>query len=241
MSVGLVKQNFPDLEIYSSVYEYIDSNMYVLVQNGKALVVDPQKNEGLQEIFEKNYVKKVTILLTHEHADHISGLWWFQERYECTVLCSQKCAELIACKKSTRPLLLAFKIEEEDRKNGTNKLEQFNKDFVWATYKADIAYEKSMHYSWQSHELDFYAINGHSEGSSLVVMDNKYVFTGDSLLKKYPVIVSFPNGSKRTYVDETLPLFEKVLNSDMTILPGHGEPFVLSDIMIDGKIKVEIR
>ena len=138
-------------------------------------------------------------------------------------------------------MLLAFKIEEEDRKNGTNNLEQFNKEFVWTTYEADITYEKSMHYSWQNHEFEFYAIRGHSEGSSLIVMDNKYAFTGDSLLKKYPVIVSFPKGNRKIYIDETLPLFEKTLRPDVTILPGHGEPFVLSDIMIYGKIKVEIR
>lgn len=241
MSVGLVIQNFSDLEIYSSVYEYIDSNMYILLNDEEALVVDPHKNKDLQELFDQNSIKKVTIILTHEHADHISGLWWFQERYECTIICSQKCAGQVAYKKSTRPLLLAFKIEEEDRKNGNNNLEQFHKDFVWTTYKADITYEKFMHYSWQNHELDFYAITGHSEGSSLIVMDNKYAFTGDSLLKKYPVIVSFPKGSKKAYVDQTLPLFEKVLNPDMVVFPGHGEPFVLNDIMIDGKIKVEIR
>lgn len=235
------KLPFSDIELYSSVYDFIDSNMYLLISNNEALIIDPHKNEQATELFKRNKIQKVVIMLTHEHSDHISGIWWYIENFECKIICSEKCEKKISCKKSTRPMLLAFKIEEEDRKNGTNNLEQFNNEFVWTTYEADITYEKSMHYSWQNHEFEFYAIRGHSEGSSLIILDKKYAFTGDSLLKKYPIIVSFPKGNRKTYIDETLPLFEKTLNPDMTIFPGHGEPFALKDIMSDGKIKVEIR
>ncbi len=235
------KLPFSDIELYSSVYEFIDSNMYLLISNNEAVIIDPHKNEQIMELLVQSNVHDILIILTHEHSDHISGIWWFIKNFDCKIICSETCAKKISCKKSTRPLLLSFKIEEEDRKNGTNILEQFQKDYVWTTYNADITYEKSMHYSWQNHEFDFCAIRGHSEGSSLIVMDNKYAFTGDSLLKEYPVIVSFPKGNKTAYIDETLSFFEKTLKPNMIILPGHGKPFILSDIMVDGKISVEIR
>ncbi len=229
------------LDIFVSVYEYINSNMYVLISKDEALIVDPHVNEDLKNWFLEKNLNKVTIILTHEHCDHISGIWCLLESYECSLICSKACAEKISSKKHTRPLLLLFTIEKNDKKNGTNRLEKFKQEYIWRTYKADITYENSMHYSWQNHSLDFYVIRGHSDGSSLIVMDNKYAFTGDSLLKQFPVIVSFPGGNKKAYIDETLPLFEKTIKHDMTILPGHGKPFVLSDIMIDGKINIETR
>lgn len=228
-------------KIYVSVYDYLNSNCYILMEKNNAVIVDPQENNDIEDLFVTNNIHDVLIILTHEHPDHISGLWWFIKKFNCKIICSKICAELIANKRYTRPTLITFMLEQEDEINGTNRLEQFQKEYVWTTYKTDITYEKSMCYSWQKHSFDFYSIKGHSDGGSLIIMDDKYAFTGDSLVKQYPVILSFPRGNKKAYIEETLPLFEKVLNSDMTILPGHGEPFVLSDIMIDGKIKVEIR
>ena len=73
------------------------------------------------------------------------------------------------------------------------------------------------------------------------MLDGKHVFTGDSLLKEYPVIVSFPQGNKDAFLEETVPLFERCLRPDMIVLPGHGTPFVLSELMEEGKIHVEFR
>ena len=71
------KLHFDDLNIYVSVYEYINSNMYVLIEQNEVLVVDPHKNSEVENLLLKSNVQKVTVLLTHEHCDHTSGLWWF--------------------------------------------------------------------------------------------------------------------------------------------------------------------
>lgn len=230
-----------DINIYFSVYLYLDSNMYILLSQNEALVVDPHTDDDMAALLRENKIQKVTIFLTHEHCDHISGLWWFLENYECTLICSEHCAVKIADPRSVRPLLLNFIIEENDRKNGTDIISEFKKDFVIRTYSADVTYKDDLHYFWQGHELYFKAIQGHSPGSSFIILDGKYVFTGDSLIKDYPVIISFPQGNKDIFLQRTIPLLEKELSPDMTILPGHGKPFLLSEIMQGGKIHVEFR
>ena len=229
------------LEIFVSVYKYIDSNMYIILSDNESLVVDPHINEELKKWFLEKKLNNITILLTHEHPDHISGIWWFLDNFECSLICSEKCAEKISNLKCMRPMLLSFILEENDRKNGTNILAEFKKDFVIRTYNANITYSDDFNYTWYGYHLYFKSIQGHSVGSSFIIFDEKLVFTGDSLLKDYPVIVSFPHGSKEVYLEKTLPLFEKKLKSDMIILPGHGEQFVLSEIINGGKIHVELR
>ena len=226
---------------FVSVYKYLNSNMYIMLSKNEAIIIDPHYYDDLDIFLKNNKIKKVFIILTHEHPDHISGTWWFLEKFECSIICSSQCASRIVDKKYTRPILISFILEEEDKKHGTNLLEEFKKDYIWTTYRADITYNDSFEYKWQGHIFDFIKAEGHSVGSSLVILDKKYVFSGDSILKDYPVIISFPTSNKTEFLNRTLPLFEKTLSPDMTIFPGHGEPFMLSEIMKGGNINVEFR
>ena len=226
---------------YISIYKYLNSNMYILYKQNTVLVIDPHINEEIKTCFFDRNIRNVTIILTHEHSDHISGVWWFLENYECILICSENCSNIISDKKLTRPLFMYFFIKENNKKNGTNYFDQFKKEYVWTSYIANITFFDEFKYEWQGHQLFFKAIQGHSIGSSYIILDNKYVFTGDSLIKDYPIIVNFPQSNKNIFLNETIPLLEKTLYSDMIILSGHGKTFVLSEIMKGKKINVEIR
>ena len=39
------KLNFTDIELFVSVYKYIDSNMYIFISQNEALVVDPHTDD----------------------------------------------------------------------------------------------------------------------------------------------------------------------------------------------------
>ncbi len=230
---------FGNLTIYRSVFEYINSNMYALIENSQALIVDPHEDNELLEYLKD--VKNITILLTHEHPDHISGIYWLQEKFKTTLVCTKYCANYISQERNVRPILITFVLEERDRLNGTNLLEKFNNNFVARTYLADVTFEKEYKMNWCNHNIEFFEILGHSKGSCAIIIDNNIVFTGDSLMKDLPVITRFPGGNKKLYISETLPKLENKLQAEMMILAGHGEPFKLKEIMQDNKILVDFR
>lgn len=229
------------ITLLHSVYEHINSNMYVLLAENEALIIDPHKNEELTDLLKDKGIKRVTILLTHEHHDHTTGVYWYQEQFESILICQHNAAEYIARRQYLRPTLIAFILGEEDRINGTHVYDDFKKSFVPKQYYANITYEEEYTLNWHNYIFQFYYIPGHSQGSGLIVMNGQYVFTGDSLLKDLPIIIRFPGSSKADYESITMPLLSRLLTSEMTILPGHGAPFVLKEIMENNKIYVQFR
>lgn len=233
--------NLSGIVLLHSVYEYIDSNMYVLLNGKDALTIDPHKNEELTGLMQEKGIKTVTILLTHEHHDHTSGLYWYQKNFECTLICQENAAKAMSNIKYLRPTLIAFILGEEDHINGTHRYDEFKNDFNPRQYTADITYPDVYTLEWHNHIFQFYHAPGHSPGSSLIILDGQYAFTGDSLLKDLPVIIRFPGSNKEEYLNVTYPLLSHRLTSDMTILPGHGKPFVLQEIIKKNQIYVQFR
>lgn len=231
--------NIAGIEIFSSIYEYLDSNMYVLLTcDEEAVIIDPHIDEACLSLLKKKNIKRINIILTHEHTDHTSGIFWYQERFDCQIICQKECAVFISDKRRMRPLLIMFTLEEHDRMDGTNRLEQFKKDYVIRTYQANIEYDKSYDYTIGGYNFHFEHIPGHSKGSSLIVLNNKIAFTGDSLMKANPVITRFPGSNHQLYVEYTLPILSS-LSNEIEVLPGHGEPFSIKDMMVDGNLNID--
>lgn len=215
--------------------------MYAVILNGEAFIIDPHKSQELTEILLEKRVRKVMILLTHEHHDHTSGLYWYQEHFETTLICQKYCAECMGSVKYIRAMLLRFILGEEDKINGTHKLEDFEKVFVPRQYRADVTYDEELTLNWNNHKLELTHIPGHSKGSSLIIFDDIFVFTGDSLLKDIPIITRFPESSHTDYEQITLPILRKKLKNNMTFFPGHGNPFIINDIKKGGEWYVKFR
>ncbi len=230
-----------NVTLLHSVYEHINSNMYVLLAEDEALIIDPHKNEEITDLLKGEGIKRVTILLTHEHHDHTTGVYWYQEHFESTLICQQNAAEYIARRQYLRPTLIAFILGEEDHINGTHVYDDFKKSYVPRRYYADITYEEEYTLKWHNYTFQFYHIPGHSQGSCLIVLNGQYAFTGDSLLKDLPIIIRFPGSNKSDYESITMSLLSRFLTPDMTILPGHGAPFVMKEIMENNKIYVQFR
>ena len=230
-----------EITLLHSVYEHINSNMYVLLAEDEALIIDPHKNEELTDLIQNKGIERVTILLTHEHHDHTTGVYWYQDNFESTLICQRNAAGYIARKQYLRPTLIAFILGEEDHINGTNIYDEFKKSFVPRQYYADIAFAEQYTLNWKNYHFLFYHIPGHSAGSSLIILNGNYAFTGDSLLKDLPIIIRFPGSNKEDYLSTTYPLLSRVLLPDTTILPGHGKPFVLKEIMNNNQIYVQFR
>ena len=71
---------------YHSIFYPINSNMYMIIENNNALVIDPHYSDKLSSIFKNNNISDVTILLTHEHPDHTSGVEWITDNFKTTLI-----------------------------------------------------------------------------------------------------------------------------------------------------------
>lgn len=237
----MIRLSVDGINIISSPFKYVNANMYVIIEDDEAVVIDPHKEEEVTKLLKDNGVKKVLILPTHEHHDHTSGIYWYQEYFEAILICQEQTAEVMKSKRYLRPMVLSFILKEMDRKNGTNTLEEFEQSFVMKNYVADTTYDEKFEMLWKGHTFQFFHIPGHSKGSSLIILDDKIAFTGDSLIQDWPIVTRFPGSNHEQYVSYALPLMREELKENYTILPGHGNPFVLGSIMKNGQLDVQFK
>lgn len=212
------------------VFEHIGSNMYVLADevSGSALVIDPHESEMAYKYLCKCGIKNVLILLTHEHYDHTSGVNWLKSKFQCELCCHEDAAKSIAIEKNNRPLVLAMILKEQGKGDELLKVLNTEKPYKCET---DISFAKTFEYQWSSHRLKFTHLPGHSKGSCCIELDEKYVFTGDSLIPDVKTITRFPGGSEQQYNDLSIPYLEGI-SEDKYILPGHGEAVKRSQLEI---------
>jgi hydroxyacylglutathione hydrolase len=185
------KYKFPDIDVYRFEFFLLDSNMYFLYENESALIVDPHLSDDLILLLEEKKIKDVTVLLTHEHPDHTSGVNYIQKNYKTCIICEENCSESISEEKNNRPTLISFILSEKDKLEGTDILSKVPMYYRPYICKADIIFKEKLKYTWNKHDLIFFHTPGHSKGSVCITLDDFFVFTGDSLCENLPVITRF--------------------------------------------------
>lgn len=219
--------SYDDMLIYRSVYAPVSSNMFVILSGNEAVVFDPNENDELLELFYEKGIKDVHILLTHGHYDHISGVLWMKAHCNVDVYCQARCADRL--ENSKRPLsrLVALVLAEQDRKDGGHRYQDFKDSYKPFTIKADKTFDKEDKLKIGTLVLKVTSTPGHSEGSACYVVNNKLVFTGDTFLEDNAAITRFPGGNTDDYKNIALP-YLRSLDKNLIVMPGHGDPFVLS-------------
>lgn len=215
-------------EVYKYCMPVIESNMFILISDKRALVVDPNENEDAVRLLKEKDVKDITILLTHEHFDHVSGVNFFREKWPCVVYGNQRCKEMVpdpTMNMAAFFLAMFISREEEER----NKAQELSREDY--SCKVDIGFEEALDIQWEELSLHLLETPGHSQGSICIVVNNSAVFTGDSLVQGAKVITRLPGGSKKAYQTVTRPFLEG-LPQDMLVFPGHGEEGFIKDFQI---------
>lgn len=222
--MSFAKKSTPNF--YRYVMPAIESNMYVLIEKGHALIVDPNISWDALDLLREQNVQDVLVLLTHEHFDHISGINWLRSFFESDVLCSRECAALLD--DPSKNMAKFWDIMIMDKPQEIQETGRAVKNEAYSC-TADRSYEGETTFRWQGHKIRMKQVPGHSKGGSLIWFDEGVVFTGDSLVNGTGVICRLPGGSKREYQEVTRPILES-LPDRFYILPGHGEPGRMGDM-----------
>lgn len=206
----------------SSIYRFkipvISSSMYVLHIGTKCLVIDPFVSEEAAKILHENNIAECLVLLTHEHLDHISGVNWMRSICSCKVICTKACGERISdSRKNGAAYFEALFI------NHNQQEQEIMKDMLDWNYvcTADDTYMGEMKIEWHGLVIKLKETPGHSPGSQIICVNDKFFFTGDSLIPGQEVITRLPGGSKKEYREKTLP-YLRTMPRDSVIFPGHG-------------------
>lgn len=194
----------------------LKSNMFIVREGKRAFIVDPCEWNEMDGDTIFDY-----IFLTHEHYDHISGVNLFKEKTNAEVVCNAECAENIMNPK--RNMSHYFQAFSEIQTWTEEPLTIEVNDYICT---ADNTFEDDCVISWCGHKIFLFHTPGHSNGSVCIVVDDKYLFSGDSLINGYETTLRFPGGDRRKWEEISLPRLKK-LSDQLLVFPGHFDQFYL--------------
>ena len=193
----------------------LSSNMYVIVAGNHAVVIDP-----FADLTPASGLQVDTILLTHEHYDHISGVNVWKKARDAPVLCSRACAENIQDPRKN----LAYYFKEFCELQTWIKLDSLPEYDPGYSCKADAVFSDEMTFEWQGHRFTLFALPGHSLGSIGILLDEGSFFSGDSLLENTEISLRIPGGSRKEWERIGLKRLER-LPLGLHVYPGHFKEF----------------
>lgn len=176
-------------------------NTYVIYakKSSDCIVVDPGiKSSVLTEKLKEISPPKISLFLTHGHADHIEGVDSIKENFNCEILISKDDAPML----SSPFLNLSTFIAQP-----------------FTTYKPDKLIKENDTISVDNNIGTFLSVRGHTPGGMILVFD-KFIISGDTLFAESVGRSDFPGGDGNALIKD---INKKILNlSDRTVLPGHG-------------------
>ncbi len=219
----MLNYKLKDCTIYAFKSPLIEAMTYCLIWKNESLLVDAVYSNELCEFLFKQKVDKITILLTHGHYDHILGIPLLRENFCVTVVTSKKGPEVLGNPKKN--LTAVANLISSFRKSSIRM------DIKAISMQADLTMQDGTFYEWNGLHFKMVYTPGHSEDSVCYLVENKCLFTGDTLLQNEKATLRFPGGNSRDYIAYTQPLLE-ALPKDLIVFPGHGEEFLISDSII---------
>ena len=216
--------NKEDITVYQFTWSVIDSNSYVIKKNKSALIVDPiDSNELFSFVSECN---SISVVLTHAHFDHICGLNKLRETSrQVIVYASSKCSDNIQNpRKNLSNIGTAIKSFQQDCGKSLERIDRFSCE------AADISFEKEFAFVWNGHNIKLEEYAGHSADSLCIIVDEKYLFSGDTILP-IPTVTRLPGGSTKVFKESDLPRLKKMISKIELVFPGHQNPGKLEDMI----------
>lgn len=210
------------MKVLRFITPLLSSNMYLLTENSHGILIDPY--DGFTSGIAGECKVIDSILLTHEHYDHISGANAFREQYGCPVVCSEICGQRIQDPTHNFSRYYEAYATVQTGKPVPEDLPPVEEYFA----HADETFSGQRVLSWQGHELILTETPGHSPGSICILLDGNLLFSGDTLLQGEVAVTRFPGGSRRQYEQAALP-YLRGLPDETLVYPGHYGAFRLGE------------
>lgn len=195
-------------------FEIIDQRMYVLRCQKNVLIIDPHADEDLKNQLDAD--SKIMILLTHEHFDHISGIDFYRQYFECRVMCSCLCRDKLYAKDNGTSRFPFLFIGDKETYASVKK------EYSLPYYpQIDGVLEDGEKLDFCGHKIVSYYTPGHSGGGMSYLFDEIILFAGDNLLGNKQELRSID--SDRDEFMKTMNFYSDMNGKNILLFPGHGE------------------
>lgn len=188
------------MEVYTLPLGPFGTNCYVAVgRDGKAAVIDPGLYAPeLQALLRDKTSAVELILLTHGHADHISGAAALREKTGAPILIHRLDDEY-----TDGPLCMADEC-----------------GYPFAPFRADRLLEEGDTVTFADETMTVLHTPGHTPGSVCFLhAEERVLFSGDTLFCLTAGRTDFPRGSRDDLMQSLRRLRD--LDGDYTVYPGH--------------------
>ena len=176
----------------------VQANCYVLIEDGRALVIDPGDDvRDLKQILKRHDARLEAVLLTHAHFDHIGGLDALLQEYDVDVYMNPLEFSFLSSAalhgSSAFGGYLSSQARPEPVKDGMNRIGGFDVEAI--------------------------TLPGHTTGSTVYIIQGM-AFTGDVLFQGSVGRTDLPTGSWQQMQESIARL--KQLPDSLIVYPGHG-------------------
>ncbi|MFW0884182.1 MBL fold metallo-hydrolase [Candidatus Acidulodesulfobacterium sp. H_13] len=200
------------MKFYTITAGPFEVNTYLIFDDKNSskegFLIDPGGQEKrIDKIIKDDNIDLKFILNTHCHIDHVAMDNYFKKKYGIKII--------------------ANKEEELILKNLKEQAE-----YLGFNYTGDVVIDE---YLKENIGISLGEINilpiftpGHSPGSMSFLVDEKYLFSGDTLFKNTIGRTDFLGGSSDKIIDSIKSKL-LILGDDVSVLPGHGEATVIEN------------
>lgn len=205
------------LEVIEIKNNPIDSNCYLIYDkavNDQCVIVDPGSKDTslIEKTIRMHRLEPCSILLTHEHFDHVWGCNVLAYKYKIVTYGSPLCLENIQSKR-----LNCSRFYDDVGFEVNVPTEPINEDKIAM--------------SWNGYDFKFYDTPGHSDAGLCFVIDGN-LFTGDTLIYELKTVTNILSGSKEK-LRLSLKKIKELQGMCYKVYPGHGDVFELDIYNLD--------
>jgi glyoxylase-like metal-dependent hydrolase (beta-lactamase superfamily II) len=201
----------------------LDANTYIVIPpNSECIfIVDPGiSTENFISKIEKYNFKKIVVLITHHHFDHIYGLPFLFNYY------GKNSLEVIAntfCVNGMRSSKLNLSLYSK---------------FSPVNYDESISiYDEDCEILIDGTVITIFQTPGHTL-SSLSYRIGNHIFAGDLMIPGFKTVTNLPTGNKLLAIKSINSLLCSNDLNHCIICPGHGDYFNVSEVKLEDFIRV---